>query len=74
VQGPGRIGYNFFVFDSAAWRGPELAERRQALAQRLVAAAPSHRPADSERQLWPAMWFFGLFVLAAGFLWLEEKL
>jgi hypothetical protein len=74
VQGPGRIGYNFFVFDSAAWRGLELAERRQALAQRLVAAAPSHRPADSERQPWPAMWFFSLFVLATGFLWLEEKL
>jgi hypothetical protein len=74
VQGPGRTAYHFFVFDSAAWRGPELAERRQALAQRLAAAAPSHRLADSERQPWPTMWFFGLFVLVAGFLWLEEKL
>jgi hypothetical protein len=26
------------------------------------------------RQPWPAGWFLGLFLLAAGFLWLEEKL
>ncbi|RZK63109.1 MAG: hypothetical protein EOO59_00660 [Hymenobacter sp.] len=73
VQGPGRLAYSFFVFDSAAWRGPELAERRQALTQRSVAAALG-RTATAGRQPWPAMWFFSLFVLAAGLLWLEEKL
>jgi hypothetical protein len=74
VQGPGRTAYNFFVFDSAAWRGPELADRRQALTQRLAASKPSGRATSTLQEPWPTGWFFGLFLLAAGFLWLEEKL
>jgi hypothetical protein len=74
VQGPGRTAYNFFVFDSAAWRGPELADRQQALAQRMAAGKLSGGTTSSVQQPWPAAWFFGLFLLAAGFLWLEEKL
>jgi hypothetical protein len=73
VQGPGRTAYNFFVFDSAAWRGPELVERQQALAQRTVASKLGSAT-GSAQQPWAAGWFFGLFLLAAGFLWLEEKL
>jgi hypothetical protein len=73
VRGPGGVRHAFFVFDSAAWRGPELAERAQALARR---ARPVAAPVASGtvQQPWPAGWFFGLFLLAAGFLWLEEKL
>jgi hypothetical protein len=74
VQGPGRATYNFFVFDSAAWRGPELAERQAALAQHITASKPSGSHVGSVQEPWPAGWFFGLFLLAAGFLWLEEKL
>lgn len=72
VEGPGRTRYNFFVFDSAAWRGPELTERQQALAQRTVAGKPTS--SGTVHEPWAAGWFFGLFLLAAGFLWLEEKL
>ncbi|MFD1870832.1 hypothetical protein [Hymenobacter bucti] len=74
VQGPGRTAYNFFVYDSAAWRGPELAERRQALAQHLGTHKLGSAAAGAKQEPWPAGWFFGLFLLAAGFLWLEEKL
>jgi hypothetical protein len=74
VQGPGRTAYNFFVFDSAAWLGPELAERQQALAQRTAASELGGSATGSVQQPWAAGWFFGLFLLAAGFLWLEEKL
>jgi hypothetical protein len=74
VQGPGRTAYNFFVFDSAAWHGPELAERQQALLQHLGTSKPSNSAAGTVQEPWPVMWFFGLFLLAAGFLWLEEKL
>ncbi len=73
VRGPGRVRYAFFVFDLAAWRGPELAERQRALAQRAGRALPLAAPGTA-RQPWPAGWFFALFLLAAGFLWLEEKL
>ncbi|GAA4503669.1 hypothetical protein GCM10023172_28900 [Hymenobacter ginsengisoli] len=75
VRGPGRTVHSFYVYDSAAWRGPELAARQQALAARAALASPA--PAAevaTVQQPWPAGWFFGLFLLAAGFLWLEEKL
>ena len=74
VRGPGSTRYTFFVFDSAAWRGPELAERQRALAGQSLAARGNIGAVGSGQQPWPAGWFFGLFLLAAGFLWLEEKL
>jgi hypothetical protein len=74
VQGPGRTTYNFFVYDSAAWRGPELAERQQALTKRTAASKTGSGTAGTVQESWPTGWFFGLFLLAAGFLWLEEKL
>jgi hypothetical protein len=75
VRGPGRTVHSFYVYDSAAWRGPELAARQQALAARGQLASPTKAiEATTVRQPWPAGWFFGLFLLAAGFLWLEEKL
>ena len=75
VRGPGRTVHSFFVYDSAAWRGPELLARQQALAARGTLASPGlATAATAVQQPWPAGWFFGLFLLAAGFLWLEEKL
>ena len=77
VRGPGRIVHNFYVYPTAAWPGPEREERQQAVAQlnAKVQATPNSEAApDSVSEPWPAGWFFGLFLLAAGYLWLEEKL
>ncbi len=77
VRGPERAAHNFYVYPAAAWPGPELAERQQAMAERATAAgAASAAPTIPEvtTEPWPAGWFFGLFLLAAGYLWLEEKL
>jgi hypothetical protein len=76
VRGPGRTVHSFYVYDSAAWRGPELLARQQALSQRATLASPGQEALETTTvpQPWPAGWFFGLFLLAAGFLWLEEKL
>jgi hypothetical protein len=73
VQGPGRVRYAFFVFDSAAWRGPELTERQQALAHRAVRVA-SLGAVSTMQQQWPGGWVFAIFLLVASFSWLEEKL
>lgn len=73
VQGPGGATQHFYVFNQASWPGPEQAEQAQALASRLAFPAPT-AGAGTVPQPWPASWFFGLFLLAAGFLWLEEKL
>ena len=69
VRGPGAATYRFFVFDSAAWRGP--AQAAPALAGRPQPVAAGRY---ATREPWPAGWSLGLFLLAAGFLWLEEKL
>lgn len=75
VRGPGRTVHSFYVYDSAAWRGPELAARQQALSQRITLASSGQAiETTTVPQPWPAGWFFGLFLLATGFLWLEEKL
>lgn len=76
VHGPGRAVHSFYVYDSAAWRGPELWARQQALAQRgaLFGLGVAASAITTVPQPWPVGWFFGLFLLAAGFLWLEEKL
>jgi hypothetical protein len=76
VQGPGRTTHHFYVYDSAAWHGPALQADEQALAARATGAGTKAlAPATATvSQPWPAGWFFGLFLLAAGFLWLEEKL
>ncbi|SHJ37730.1 hypothetical protein SAMN02745146_2965 [Hymenobacter daecheongensis DSM 21074] len=64
----------FYVYAAADWAGPENTVRQLAAQpwQRLAAPTPESAPAP-RREPWPTAWFFGLFVLAAGFLWLEEK-
>ncbi|TDN39801.1 hypothetical protein E4631_08990 [Hymenobacter sp. UV11] len=74
VRGPGRTVHSFYVYDSAAWRGPSLHAGEQALAARAARASQGPPATTTVRQPWPAGWFFGLFLLAAGLLWLEEKL
>ena len=78
VRGPGRSSYRFYVYPPTAWQEPERQTRQQALLARSGAAtqatpaAPA--AADTATEPWPTGWFFGLFLLAAGYLWLEEKL
>ncbi|GAB2873997.1 hypothetical protein [Hymenobacter ruber] len=77
VRGPGRVSYNFYVYPPTAWLGPELQEREQATEQLAAAAVVPQATAATQATVaepWPAGWFFGLFLLAAGYLWLEEKL
>ncbi|MBC6608447.1 hypothetical protein H8B13_16595 [Hymenobacter sp. BT188] len=67
--------HSFYVFGAQNWLGPET-ELRQQAAQAWLADASASAAASPvlTRQAWPATWFFGLFLLGAGFLWLEEKL
>ncbi|GAB3848760.1 hypothetical protein GCM10028822_12130 [Hymenobacter terrigena] len=75
VRGPGRIRHHFYVYPPTAWLGPELQERRQAAAQlRTGSPTAAEAATDTVAEPLPAGWFFGLFLLAAGYLWLEEKL
>ncbi len=73
VRGPGTTAYAFYVFGAGDWAGPEARERQQAAAQR-TASSVGAPVLGTVRQPWPEGWFFGLFLLAAGYLWLEEKL
>ena len=78
LSGPGRTRYAFYVYPPTAWQGPERQARQQAAAaqQSTVMSAPQGPDTTPETtsEPWPAGWFFGLFLLAAGYLWLEEKL
>ncbi|MET4075608.1 hypothetical protein [Hymenobacter sp. UYCo722] len=77
VRGPGRSRHSFYVYPATAWPGPELQARQQAAEQRHLesqSATASAAAPETVAEPWPAGWFFGLFLLAAGYLWLEEKL
>ncbi|TGE20519.1 hypothetical protein E5K00_21230 [Hymenobacter aquaticus] len=65
----------FYVFAPRQWASLEQASRQQAALPWLAApASKTDERAASTRQPYPSACFFGLFLLAAGFLWLEEKL
>ncbi|TYZ09251.1 hypothetical protein FY528_10925 [Hymenobacter lutimineralis] len=73
LQLPGQPQYSFYVYPSQAWRGPQQA----AWQQRAVVTGQTRilQPTKaSHQQPWPLAYLFGVFVLSAGFLWLEEKL
>jgi hypothetical protein len=74
VRGPGRTAFSFYVYPAGAWPGPEQLERRQAAALHGAVRTSTAAIADTASVPWPVGWFFGLFLLAAGYLWLEEKL
>ncbi|WP_375436273.1 hypothetical protein [uncultured Hymenobacter sp.] len=73
IQLSGQPTQWFYVFANSDWQGPELQRRSQSAISWLTSAAKP-LPALQRAEPWPIGWFFGLFVLAAGFLWLEEKL
>ncbi|UOQ99611.1 hypothetical protein MUN81_08985 [Hymenobacter sp. 5317J-9] len=74
LTGPGRVTHSFYVYPAGAWAGPEREERQLAVAQQAMAAPGAAVASETVAQPWPAGWFFGLFLLAAGYLWVEEKL
>ncbi|MBO2008924.1 hypothetical protein [Hymenobacter negativus] len=77
VRGTGRTIHHFYVYPTGAWSGPLLLENQQAIAAHNAAVSsvsPASTAAVTVSEPWPAGWFFGLFLLAAGYLWLEEKL
>ena len=74
VRGPGQAVHRFYVYPASAWTGPAQQEGWQAAAQRAAASGAGALARSTTQQPWPAAWFFGLFLLAMGYLWLEEKL
>ena len=75
VRGPGAATHSFYVYPASAWQGPEGEERRLVLENRETQVAPAHlQSAEFKSEPWPLGWFFGLFLLAAAYLWFEEKL
>ena len=76
VESPGMEPYYFLVQDTAAWPHQGIKAKRAATLQfatqqRHIATAST--TAYAEEQV-PVIWFFVLFVISSGFLWLEEKL
>lgn len=68
--------YFFFVQNASSWPFQSIKQRQQAT--QAYVAKQSINPAKAavtykEEQV-PLIWFFILFVLSSGFLWLEEKL
>lgn len=67
--------YFFFVQDTSDWKFESIASRRAAT--QAFAAQQRINPAEAsityKEEPLPLIWFFVLFVLSSGFLWLEEK-
>jgi len=75
VQTAGGPPFFFYVQDSADWAFAEMLARHQetqAYISRAETAAVATAVAYQEKPV-PLIWFFVLFVLSSGFLWLEEK-
>ncbi len=69
--------FYFFVQDSAAWPHQTILAKQQATQQfvQQQSIKPTSEAAISyTKEQVPVIWFFLLFVLSSGFLWLEEKL
>ncbi|WP_233555586.1 hypothetical protein [Pontibacter oryzae] len=75
VQAAGTDPYFFFVQDSTGFTFESIASRRAAT--QAFAASQRLRQANAalayRNEPVPLWWFFALFVLSSGFLWLEEK-
>ncbi len=76
VQTADAAPYFFFVQDSSDWESESIAARREAT--QAFAAQQSLKPSGDATVAYKEepvslLWFFALFVLSSGFLWLEEK-
>ncbi|MFD2246849.1 hypothetical protein [Pontibacter ruber] len=77
VESPDVEPFYFLVQDSVAWPHQAILAKREATEQfvqqqsiKLAATTTT----DFTKEQVPVIWFFLLFVLSSGFLWLEEKL
>ena len=73
----GRVSQWFYVYGPAQWAGPQRQEWQRAAALLPVGSPRDAGPAvapPTRRTAWPRWWGYALFLLAAGLLWLEEKL
>ncbi|SIQ70027.1 hypothetical protein [Pontibacter lucknowensis] len=76
VESQGVEPFYFLVQDSAAWTHQGIQAKREATLQfatQQQRKQTASTTAYTEEQV-PVIWFFLLFVLSSGFLWLEEKL
>ncbi|MBX0334395.1 hypothetical protein K3G39_14225 [Pontibacter sp. HSC-14F20] len=76
VESAGIEPFYFLVQDTSAWRHQAVQEKREAtmrFASQQRDAEVTSATAYAQEQI-QAIWFFLLFVLSSGFLWLEEKL
>ncbi|MBD1397324.1 hypothetical protein H9Q13_09120 [Pontibacter sp. JH31] len=76
VEAEGVKPFYFLVQDSTAWTHQAIQGKRDATLQFATQQrSPNSKntTAYTEEQV-PVVWFFLLFVLSSGFLWLEEKL
>ncbi|MCP2043090.1 hypothetical protein [Pontibacter sp. HSC-36F09] len=76
VESAGIEPFYFLVQDTSAWRHQAVQEKREAtmrFASQQRDAEVTSAKAYAQEQI-QAIWFFLLFVLSSGFLWLEEKL
>lgn len=75
VEVPNAEPYFFFVQDTSDWKFESITSRRAAT--QAFAAQQSIKPAEAsiiyQEEPLPLIWFFVLFALSSGFLWLEEK-
>ena len=76
VRTAGQAPFTFYVFGEADWQARQQAYRRTQTLAWLAEQEPRSRPAAVPLAPVPVLpiYFFLLFLVAAGFLWLEEKL
>ncbi|AYA38124.1 hypothetical protein D3Y59_14400 [Hymenobacter oligotrophus] len=72
VKAAGQAAGAFYVYTPRDWLAAQAAERYVAAQQWRGGAAFSSLP-QQRHEPWPAGWFFALFLVAAGVLWLDEK-
>ncbi|MDX5438774.1 MAG: hypothetical protein LPK03_16355, partial [Pontibacter sp.] len=76
VETPEAAPYFFFVQKPSDWEHESIAARKAAT-EAFVATQNASPAADTiayKEEPVSLIWFFALFVLSSGFLWLEEKL
>lgn len=64
----------FYVYPDSVWQGPQWLAWQQRRAVQPTLQLRNGPEAYAREVAWPRWWFFILFVVAAGFMWLEEKL
>ncbi|MDX5435867.1 MAG: hypothetical protein LPK03_01655 [Pontibacter sp.] len=76
VETPDAEPYYFYVQQESDWANESIAARIAAT-EAYVAKQQTNSPPHAvkyQRESFPVIWFFALFVLSSGLLWLEEKL